>query len=151
MNSDGAEVKQIAAVDGWFTMPPTEPHLIGSKCQACGDYFFPKTRACVNPRCMSSDIEEVLLSRKGRLFTYAVNYYEPPPPYRSLGPFVPYATAVIELEKEKMKIGGQIVSGYDLAKLRIGMEVETVVVTLHIDDQGNEVLAWKFRPTGQPE
>ena len=61
MNPSLAPTKQIAAV-GWFTMPPTEPHLIGSRCESCGDYFFPKIRACGNPRCMSADVGDVLLS-----------------------------------------------------------------------------------------
>ncbi len=53
---------------------------------------------------MSSDLEEVPLSRRGKLYVYTINYYQPPPPYMSPDPFVPYATAVMDLEKEKMKV-----------------------------------------------
>ena len=139
--------EQIPALQGWFTWPPSEkPHLIGSRCKSCGDYFFPKRMACGNPKCMSSDLEEVLLSRKGKLYTYTINYFQPPPPYVPLDPFVPYATAVIHLEKEKMKVEGQVVSGYDLEKLKIGMEMEVVLELLHKDEQGREVMVWKFKP-----
>ena len=139
--------KQIPSIEGWFTWPPTkEPHLIASRCKSCGDYFFPKVKSCGNPKCMSSDLEEALLSRKGKLYTYTINYFQPPPPYVSPDPFVPYATAVMELEKEKMKIQGQIVSGYDFEKLKISMEMEVVLETLYKDSQGNDVMVWKFRP-----
>lgn len=146
MNPDSTVAKQVPAIEGWFTMPPAEPHLIGSRCKSCGDYFFPKTKACGNPNCMSSDVEEVLFSRKGKLYTYTINYYQPPPPYVSPEPFVPYATAVMELEKEKMKIGGQIVSGCDFKKLKIGIELEVVLELLYKDEPGNEVMVWKFKP-----
>lgn len=139
--------KQIPAIKGWFTWPPSaEPHLIGSRCKSCGDYFFPKTVACRNPNCMSSDLEEVLLSRKGKLYTYTINYYQPPPPYVSADPFEPYAIGIMELEKEKMKVPGQITSGYEFNKLKIGMEIELVLERLFVNSQGEEVLVWKFKP-----
>lgn len=146
MSNGETRSRQVPAVEGWFTMPPAEPHLIGSRCKSCGDYFFPKAKACANPVCRSPNLEDVLFSRTGKLYTYSVNYFQPPPPYVSPDPFVPYATAVIELEKEKMKIGGQIVSDYDFSKLRVGLELATVIETLYRDEQGNEVMAWKFRP-----
>ena len=61
MSTESTISKQLPAMEGWFTWPPNkEPHLIGSKCESCGDYFFPKVKVCANPECMSSDIEEVL-------------------------------------------------------------------------------------------
>jgi len=147
MNTEGTVSKQVPAVEGWFTWPPTkEPHLIASRCKSCGDYFFPEAKTCGNPKCMSSDLEKVLLSRRGRLYTYTINYFKPPLPYVSPDPFVPYATAVMELEKEKMKIQGQIISGYAFEKLKIGMEMEVVLELLYKDSEGNDVIVWKFRP-----
>ncbi|MFC2005632.1 Zn-ribbon domain-containing OB-fold protein [Chloroflexota bacterium] len=139
--------KQIPAVEGWFTWPPSEePCLIGSRCKSCGDYFFPKVMVCGNPKCQSSDVEEVRLSRRGKLYTYTINYFSPPPPYVPPDPFVPYATAVMELEKEKMKVEGQIVSGFDLGTLKIGMEMEVVLELLYKNPEENDVMVWKFRP-----
>jgi hypothetical protein len=147
MTGEQAASKQIPALEGWFTWPPSEePHLIGSRCKSCGDYFFPKVIACHNPRCMSEDVEKVLLSRRGKLYTYTINYYQPPPPYIPPDPFVPYADAVVELEKEKMKIQGQVASGCDLEALKVGMEMELVLEPLYNDLEGNEVVAWKFKP-----
>ena len=139
--------KQIPALEGWFTWPPSEePHLIGSRCKSCGDYFFPKVVACQNPKCMSTDVEEALLSRTGRLYTYTINYYQPPPPYIPPDPFVPYADVVVEFEKEKMKIQGQAASVCDLDSLKVGMEMELVLEPLYKDAEGNDVIAWKFKP-----
>ncbi len=147
MDNSSTATRQIPAIEGWFTWPPSkEPHLIGSRCNSCGDYFFPRVKNCSNPRCMSSDIEEAKLSRRGRLYTYTINYYQPPPPYVAPDPFVPYATAVMELAKEKMMVQGQIVSGYDLTQLKIGMEMEVVMELLYKDSAGNDVMAWKFKP-----
>lgn len=146
MSKNSAGVRQIPAVEGWFTWPSKEPHLIGSRCKSCGDYFFPKRDICRNPNCMGTDLEEVLLSRRGKLWTYAVNYFPPPPPYKAPDPFVPYGTAVVELEKERMKVQGQVSADCDLEALKIGMEMELVVEPLYKDDEGNEVMVWKFRP-----
>jgi len=139
--------RKIPAITGWFTWPPTpEPHLIGTKCRSCGDYFFPSVIACHNPRCMSTDIEEVFLSRKGRLYTYSINYFQAPPPYIPPKPFVPYGTGVITLEKEQMKVQGQISRDTDLEALKIGMEMEVVLESLYEDNEGNDIVVWKFKP-----
>jgi uncharacterized protein len=137
--------KRIPAVEGWFTMG-SEPSLIGNHCKTCGDYFFPKSSYCRNPKCMGKDLEEVLLSRKGKLWSYTVNYYQPPPPYISPDPFVPYGLAVVQLAKEKMDVAGQVVSGYDFEKLKVGMDMELVLEKLTEDKQGNEVMVWKWKP-----
>lgn len=147
MTEEQAAGKQMPALEGWFTWPPSpEPHLIGSRCRSCGDYFFPRVSACHNPNCMSTDVEEVLLSRRVKLYAYTINYFPAPPPYVPSDPFVPYGTGVVELEKEKMKIQGQIASGCDLEALKVGMEMELVLEPLYTDSEGNEVVAWKFKP-----
>jgi uncharacterized OB-fold protein len=138
---------QIPAVEGWFTWPPSEePHLIGRRCKQCGDYFFPKTAVCRNPKCMSAELEEVLLSRKGKLYTYTINYFPAPPPYVPAEPYVPQGVASVKLEKEKMLIQGIVVDGFDLDKLEIGMDMELVLEPLYKDEDGREVMIWKFKP-----
>jgi uncharacterized OB-fold protein len=138
--------KQIPCLDGWFTLPPQEPRLIGNRCQSCGHYFFPKAKTCRNPFCKKTKpLEEVQLSKNGKLFAYTVNYYPPPPPYHAPDPFVPFGVASIELP-EGIKVGGQIPKSVDLSTLKVGMEMETVREVLYEDDQGNEVISWMFQP-----
>jgi len=146
INAMSAEKKQIPAVEGWFTWPSEEPHLIGTTCKSCGDYFFPKASACRNPNCMGTEVEEALLSRRGTLWSYTINHYPPPPPYRAADPFVPYGIAVVELAEEGIRVEGQVAAGCDLKALKIGMEMELVIEKIYEDEQGNEVVAWKFRP-----
>ena len=134
------------AVDGWFTLDAAAPSLIGTRCKACGTYFFPKeTFFCRNPACASSELAEVPLSRRGRLWSYTNNCYAPPPPYVAGDPFVPYAVAAVELEAERMVVLGQVAAGVDTDALEVGMEMELELGTLFEDAKG-EKLIWKWRP-----
>ena len=138
------ETKKIPAVP-WFTWPSNEPHLIGSQCQKCKDYFFPKVPVCRNPDCRSKDVEEVLLSRTGKLWSYITQQYAPPPPFPASQPFVPYAIAEVKLP-EGIRVLGQVASGTPFESLKIGIEMETVAEGYCQDEQGNEVVIWKFKP-----
>jgi uncharacterized OB-fold protein len=135
------------AIEGWFTLDPAAPALIGTRCGGCGTYFFPKeTIVCRNPRCFSTELEEVELSRRGRVWSFTNNCYAPPEPYVSPDPFEPYAIAAVELELEKMVVLGQVADGIQVEQLEAGLEVELVLDTLY-EDEDNEYLVWKWRPT----
>lgn len=128
----------VPVVDGWFTID-AEPHLIGSRCRDCGTYFFPKeTVFCRNPSCSGTELEDVPLSRRGTLWSYAVNHFPPPPPAVSPEPFVPYGVAAVELPAERMIVLGQIAG--PLEGLGIGDDMEIVVES---DASGAPV--WKWR------
>jgi uncharacterized OB-fold protein len=132
----------VAAVDGWFTTGP-EPHLIGSRCALCGTYTFPpETFSCRNPRCDGTDLEQVPLSRRGRIWSFSVNHYAAPPPAISPDPFVPYAVAAVELEEEGMVVLGQVASGTDFETLKIGAPMELVVEPII---PGSDELVWKWK------
>lgn len=136
---------RVPAVEGWFTTD-AEPRLIGSKCAACGTYFFPRrTGYCNNPGCGSNDIADVLLSNKGRVWSYTENHYAPPPPFVAAQPFAPYAIAAVELEAEKLVVLGQVVGSWHAADLQVGQELTVVIDTLYEDDD-NVYLIWKWSP-----
>jgi uncharacterized OB-fold protein len=138
--------KQIPCLEGWFTMPPEQPRLIGTRCQSCGHYFFPRVQTCRNPFCdKTRPLEKVEFSRKGKLVAYTINYYPPPAPYHAPDPFVPFGVASIELP-EGIRVGGQVPKYVDLTSLKVDMEMETVREVLYIDGEGNEVICWMFRP-----
>lgn len=138
--------KQIPCLEGWLTMPPQEPQLIGNRCQSCGHYFFPKAKTCRNPFCKKTKpLKEVLLSRKGTLVAYTVNHYAPPPPYHAPDPFMPFGVVSVALP-EGIRVGGQVPKDVDLSTLKVGMEMETVREVLYKDKEGNEVICWMFRP-----
>ena len=139
---------RVPAVEGWL-VADGEAALLGSQCKDCKSFFFPKeTFFCRNPSCKSSDFEEVALSQRGRLWSYTDNRYPPPKPYVAPDPFVPYIIAAVELDKEKMVILGQVVSGVKIEDLKVGMEMQLVLDQLYEDDD-NEYIIWKWKPVGE--
>jgi uncharacterized OB-fold protein len=138
--------KQEPAVAGWFTVEAGAPRLLGTRCKACGAYFFPKeSYACRNPGCGRSELEEVALSSRGRLWSYTNNCYAPPPPFVAADPFEPYAVAAVELEAEHMVVLGQVEAGIPVEKLEVGMPMELVLGTL-FEDADHAYTIWKWRP-----
>jgi len=136
---------RVAALEGWHTMEP-QPHLIGTQCEACGTYFFPRqSDYCRNPNCDSTDFREVQLSRTGRIWSYTNACYKPPAPFVAAEPFVPYAIAAVELEKERMVVLGQVIEGLTVADLKVGMPMELVLEALHETDTDIKV-TWKWQP-----
>jgi len=140
---------RVAALEGWFTLEDP-PHLLGSRCRVCGTYYFPRLSGfCRNPDCESAEFEAVPLSRTGRLWSYTNACYQPPAPYVSAEPFVPFGIAAVELAEERLIVLGQLASGVELGRLRIGMPVELILESLYSDAQGEHVV-WKWRPLGEP-
>jgi uncharacterized OB-fold protein len=84
-------------------------------------------------------MQDVALSRRGRVWSWTVNHYAPPPPYVAADPFVPFAVAAVELPEERMVVLGQVDG--DPASLVIGAEMEVVVGALSGDES-----IWKWRP-----
>jgi uncharacterized protein len=137
---------RVPAVEGWFTVDPRSPALVGSRCRSCGTYAFPRQKfSCGNPACGSEDLEEVELSRRGKIWSYTDARYQPPAPYVAADPYEPFAIVAVELVEEKMVVMGQVVPGVGVEELSIGDEVEIALDTLYEDDE-NEYLVWKWRP-----
>jgi uncharacterized OB-fold protein len=137
---------RVPAVDGWFTVDGNAPALLGSRCTTCGTYFFPReTHFCRNPECTGTAFDDAPLSRRGTVWSFTANRYQPPPPYVSPDPFEPFAIAAVELAEERMVVMGQVSRGVDVRDLRIGQEVELVLETLFEDDE-HEYVVWKWKP-----
>ena len=136
---------RVPAIEGWYTLEDP-PQLIGSRCRACGTYFFPRAASfCRNPACEGTSFEEVRLSRTGRIWSYTNACYQPPPPFVAAQPFVPFALAAVELEAERMIVLGQVVSGVAVSALKVGMPVELVLETLYAEGEADKVV-WKWKP-----
>ena len=135
------------AVEGWFTTGE-RPALLGTRCRACGTVHFPREEGwCRNPRCGGDELEEVELSRRGRVWSYTDARYQPPPPYvPRTDPFEPFALAAVELEAEGLVVLGQVADGYGVDDLRVGAPVELVVETLYVDEDGTERTIWRWKP-----
>lgn len=134
------------AIEGWYTLDESKPHLIGSRCRACGTYCFPpREGSCPNPACARSELERVPLSRTGTIWSYTNACYQPPEPYVSPDPFECFAIAAVELDAERMIVLGQMAKGIGVERLRVGMRVELIVETLYADTQSEKVI-WKWQP-----
>jgi hypothetical protein len=139
------EQGRVAALPGWFTLDD-KPALLGSRCSACGTYYFPaRSLACRHPACAGGTMESVPLSRTGKLWSFTDACYQPPEPYIAAEPFQPFAIAAVELAKERMTVLGQVVGGVGVDQLRLGMDMELALETLFEKD-GVAHLTWKWKP-----
>lgn len=136
---------RVPAVEGWFTMGD-EPALLASRGVETGSYFFPKNLAFSrNPAAPSEDLTEVELSRRGRVWSWTTNHYQPPSPYVPADPFVPYTVLAVELPDEQMVVLGPLVPECDPATLDVGTEVELTLGPLYSDDE-HEYVVWQWKP-----
>ena len=136
--------KRIPAAEGLFTETAEGPRLLGSRCVSCATPYFPKSPVCHNPECHESRIEDAAFGPRGTLWSCAMQDYPPPAPARYDEPYVPYALGVVDLA-EGLRVLGRI-STDDPKRMRVGMDVELILDTLCHDQDGNEVVTWKFRP-----
>jgi uncharacterized protein len=123
---DVAELKPVAA--GLIAGTPAAPQLIGSRCRACGTVTFPRQSSC--QACMSVDVDEHLLARRGTLWTWTIQCFPPKsPPYSgSAADFEPYGVGYVELGGE-VRVEGLLTEA-DPARLTIGMAMELTLIPL---------------------
>jgi len=139
-----SERQRYPAIDGLFTWQEDVNHLIGGKCESCGSFCFPKSSNVHKPGCRETQVNEVLLSRTGKLDSYTIQYYPPPAPFISPDPFEPYAIGLVSLPEGISVLG--ILSGSKPEDLKTGITVELLVDKLYENEKGDEVLGWKFKP-----
>ncbi|MFC1867073.1 Zn-ribbon domain-containing OB-fold protein [Thermodesulfobacteriota bacterium] len=135
-----SENRQISINEKLFKLPSPdeEPHLEGVKCNKCGELFFPKRNRCIN--CFADEMEEVALSKKGKIYSYTTVHHETP---GYSGP-LPYAVGAVELPEGIVILSP--LTQCDLEELKVGMDVELVLEKLYDDEEGKEVISYKFRP-----
>ncbi len=138
-------MSQVAFADGVFTWPATEPQLIGGRCPECAAVTFPMAQSC--PRCGSAGIEEHLLPRHGTLWTFTTQEFLPKQPYaggETAATFTPYGVGLVQLGDE-VRVEGRLTES-DPEKLRLGMELQLVVVPFRVETDGTEIMTYAFEP-----
>ena len=63
--------RRVPIESGFFTIPDdpgAAPRLLGSRCRACGEHFFPRRAVCA--RCLAQGCDDVLLGPRGTLWTW---------------------------------------------------------------------------------
>lgn len=139
-----AEGKRIPIREGLLTTPLAsieKVRLVGSKCGKCGEVSLGKRVQCAN--CGATRLEEMPLSKKGKLWTYTVIRHKPPGDYKGPDPFAPFGLGLVELP-EGIRVLSPIQA--DPEKIKVGMELELEVHPLYTDEDKNEVMAFRFRP-----
>ena len=125
--------------EGWFHDFGQGLSLTGGRCPACGWIYFPTKQVC--PACFAPDQEKVPLSRKGKLHTFACSHMGPS------GLPTPYLIGFIELP-EGIKLFSLLTQCDPWERvLKVGMEMEMVIGTIRHDEEGNEIVGYKFRPS----
>jgi uncharacterized OB-fold protein len=133
---------RVPVEDGYFTVPddPTEvPRLLGSRCGACGEHFFPRRHVCA--KCLAEGCGDVLLGPRGRLWTWT--YVHVPLFAKKDARIDAYGVGQVDLP-EGPRVQAILVGGPE--DFRIGIEMELDLETLRTDDDGREVVIFRFRP-----
>jgi uncharacterized OB-fold protein len=131
--------------EGLFTWPSEQPQLIASRCSGCSELTFPYQDAC--PACARRECEEVLLSRRGVLWSFTIQRFPPPPPFigeQDRSAYQPFGVGYVELP-EGIRVEGRL-SESDPEKLSIGMEMELAIETFAASEDGGDFLTFAFRP-----
>ena len=137
----GAGKRQIQAREGLFDWSDDGPYLLGSRCRDCGEVVFPTNPFC--PKCCEETMDVIKLSRRGMLYSFTVQRYKPPPPYRGPNPFVPYGVGMVELP-EGVRVTS-VLEESNPDRLKVGMPMEVVVKVRYESDNGDEVLGYGFK------
>jgi uncharacterized protein len=133
---------RVPVEDGYFTVPDDlaeSPRLLGSRCPACGEHFFPRRHVCA--KCLAEGCEDVLLGPRGRLWTWT--YVHVPLFAKKDARVDAYGVGQVDLP-EGPRVQAILVGGPE--DFRIGIDMELDLETLRTDDDGREVVIFRFRP-----
>ncbi len=109
--------------------------LIGSRCEKCGNVFFPQKAYC--DRCNAGDLIPIRFGRYGRIQTFTI-IRQASPEFK-----VPYAIGRVDVD-EGVRIFTQLLAD-DLGKIEVGQPVELVLDRLFDEPNGTEITGYKYR------
>ncbi len=116
-----------------------EPHLVGVRCDACGATYLGGRIAC--SKCLGrGPFREVPLSRTGTVYVWSIVHQSMP------GVPVPYVVGIVDLPEGVSVRCNLIDVEPDPAKIAFGMPVEMTTGVSQQDREGNDVVAFYFRP-----
>lgn len=139
----GKSRKQIPIEPGLFFIPSSpqeKPYLIGGRCKKCKEVVFPRQSTC--PNCSHENMEEIALSRRGKVRASTVIHY---PPQLYKGP-TPYTIAQVKLPEDVIVPAALIANNKIVTEVvPTGTEVELVLEKFGDDPDGNEIMSYKFK------
>lgn len=138
-------MSQIAFAEEVFTWPAESPQLIGARCADCVAVVFPAQASC--PRCGSLGMERHLLPQAGTLWTFTTQGFLPKEPYlggETAETFAPFGVGLVQLGDE-IRVEARLTEA-DPEKLRIGMDLQLVIMPFRSDPDGTEIMTFAFGP-----
>ena len=142
MNCDS---NRIPIHEGFWTTPASgdePPRLIGSQCESCGEIYFPRKEKGWCAYCHQKTLKDLPLSRHGKIASFSVVMQQPGGGYYK-GP-VPYAYGAVELP-EGIYVT-TLFKADDFDELELHRDVELVMDTLCEDEEGHDIVTFKFMP-----
>lgn len=104
------------------------------RCRSCNQLRFYPRAVC--PECMSEEVEWVLCSGRGTVYTFTVTHQNHAPGFRES---LPYVLAYVELEEGVQMLTNVVDCAPD--DVKIGMPVEVT-----FEDVTDEIAVPRFRP-----
>jgi len=136
---------RVPVKPGFFTVPddPAEPpRLLGTRCEDCGEHFFPRRRVCAH--CLSERTAEVALGPRGTLYSYTFVHF---PLFGSTRvEHIGYGVGQVDLPegpRVQLPLAGK------QEDYKVGLAVEAELEPLR-EDGGREVVIIRFRPVEAP-
>lgn len=136
-------IEQKPLHDGLFSWPDSDPEILGSRCNECGQHAFPPQSSCRN--CTGNNTSVVGLGREGKLWTWTIQTFMPKDPYltdETPETFVPYGVGYVELECG-LRVESRLRQN-TIADLAIGMPMTLEIIPVRKDDQGAELVTFQF-------
>lgn len=130
---------------GFFTVPddPTEaPKLLGTCCNDCGEYFYPRRAVCA--KCLSRQTREVELEARGTLYSYTF-VHMPLFGSTNMEHADGYGVGQIDLP-EGPRIQAPLAGKQ--AEFQVGQSLRGELDVLR-DDGGTDIMIIRFRPVGK--
>ena len=126
---------------GYFTVPDDPgqpPRLLGTRCEDCGEHFFPRRAVCA--RCLSRRTVDVELGPRGSLYSYTFVHF---PLFGSMRvEHVGYGVGQVDLPegpRVQLPLAGK------QEDYRVGMTLEAELEPLR-EENGRDVVIIRFRP-----
>ena len=130
---------------GYFTVPDdprVPPRLLGSRCDVCGEHYFPRRKTCARAECLSDRTTNVEMGPRGTLYSYTfVNF---PLFGSSRLEHIGYGIGQVDLPegpRVQMPLAGK------QEEFRVGMELEAELDALR-EEGDTAVVMCRFRPVG---
>jgi uncharacterized OB-fold protein len=134
---------RVAVKPGYFTVPDDRaepPRFLGTRCEECGEHFFPRRKVCAKASCLSERVTDVEMGPGGTLYSYTFVHF---PLFGSMKvEHVGYGVGQVDLP-EGPRI--QLPLAGKQEDYRVGMAVEAELEPLREQD-GRDVVIARFRP-----